>query len=436
MEHDIKWVAETGRYLQGAVCGRVEGAARLFVAAFGRPGQDPAIVVLNPDGSLFWQREFLRSRGAVSLSVQPAFVEPHPGEPALITSVVGDGSPETEGLLVLISARDGKAVWKRSTKGPFGSNRDALCLDLDGDGERELLVGAHHFLACLRADGSEKWRYNRGVMICWGSSAAGDVNGDGRLEIAIGSEYGNEDGTSSMVLLSSQGAEVWRQDGIEGDLGSTPAMLADVNGDGRLEILKVELNLCARGPYPFSRLWCWSAEGETLWRSDFGGAEVAIGDVDGDRALEAVGITNPRDGGEVRPAIICFDLRDGSRKWERPVRRHWLQSWPAMARLDASGELRAIVGAANPSGYGRRKDEQPYTDLYVLDGRGELVWTQTLPELALCPVPGDIDGDGKNELIVPCADGRVFCFGTEGQGDAPWEVAARDRTRCAAPPHT
>jgi len=427
----IKWTAETGLYLQGAVCGAVDGAVRLFISSFGRSDQDPAIIALNSHGTMFWKREFSRDQGAVSLSVQPAFVRPA-GEPALICSIVGDGSVGTEGTLALLSARDGGTIWQHSTEGPFGSNRDALCLDLDADGEREILVGAHHFLVCLRADGSEKWRYDRGVMICWGSSAVGDVNGDGRMEIAIGSEYGNADGTSAMALLSDRGEEVWRHDGIEGDLGSNPAMLADANGNGRLEILKVELNLCARGPYPFSRLWCWSANGDALWRADFGGGEVSIADLDGDGALEAVGITNPRDGGQVSPAIICFDLRNGARRWERPVRRHWLQSWPAMARLDDSGQLRAIVGATNPSGYGRNEAEPPYTDLYVVDARGEVIWQQTFPDLVLCPIACDLDGDGKNELIVPCADGRIVCVATEGKADAPWEVAARGQSRCGA----
>jgi len=331
----------------------------------------------------------------------------------------------------LLSARDGATIWERSTEGPFGSNRDALCLDLDGDGEREILVGVHQVLMCLRADGSEKCRYDRGVVICWGSSAVGDINGDGRMEIAIGSEYGNADGSSAMVVLRDDGCELWRRDGIEGDLGSTPAMLADANGDGRLEVLKVELNLCGRGPYPVSRLWCSGGDGNVLWRSDFGGGEAAIGDMDGDGALEAVGITNPRDGGDVAPAIICFDLRNGARKWERPVRRHWLQSWPAMARLDASGRLCAIVGACNPSGYGHREGDPAYTDLYLLDGAGGILWTHTFPDWALCPLPCDIDGDGANELVVPCGDGRVTCFATDGEGDRPWEVAARDRLRCA-----
>ena len=91
------------------------------------------------------------------------------------------------------------------------------------------------------------------------------------------------------------------------------------------------------------------------------------------------------------------------------------------------------MGAANPSGYGRSESHPPYTDLYVVDGRGEIQWSHTFPDFALSPLPCDIDGDGRNELIVPCADGRVTCFATEGRGDAPWEVAARDRTRCAAP---
>jgi hypothetical protein len=37
------------------------------------------------------------------------------------------------------------------------------------------------------------------------------------MEIAIGSEYGNADGSSAMVVLRDDGCELWRRDGIEGD---------------------------------------------------------------------------------------------------------------------------------------------------------------------------------------------------------------------------
>ena len=118
----IKWTAETGLHLQGAVCGAVDGAVRLFISAFGRSDRDPAIIALNSDGTVFWKREFSRDQGAVSLSVQPAFVRPA-GEPALICSIVGDGKNElivpcADGRILCL-ATEGKAdaPWEVAARG-------------------------------------------------------------------------------------------------------------------------------------------------------------------------------------------------------------------------------------------------------------------------------------------------------------------------------
>ena len=60
MNLPINRITDTGLYLQGASCGAVEGTVRLFVTARGG-NHDPAVVALNPDGTLFWRRTFPRS---------------------------------------------------------------------------------------------------------------------------------------------------------------------------------------------------------------------------------------------------------------------------------------------------------------------------------------------------------------------------------------
>ncbi|MCD6505605.1 hypothetical protein J7M22_03165 [Candidatus Poribacteria bacterium] len=91
-------------------------------------------------------------------------------------------------------------------------------------------------------DGRLLWEYADRVHICWGKSAIGDIDGDGKLEIIFGTEYANSNGTSSVVALNYDGNVLWRYDGIPGDCGSSKdislcQLVFDVDGDGKKELL-------------------------------------------------------------------------------------------------------------------------------------------------------------------------------------------------------
>jgi hypothetical protein len=62
----------------------------------------------------------------------------------------------------------------------------------------------------------------------------------------------------------------------------------------------------------------------------------------------------------------------------------------------------------------RRGDDAPSADLYVVNGEGDMLWAHTFAAWALCPIVCEIDGDGRNELMVTCGDGMVTRFATEG----------------------
>ncbi|MCL4552352.1 MAG: VCBS repeat-containing protein, partial [Candidatus Marsarchaeota archaeon] len=69
--------------------------------------------------------------------------------------------------------------------------------DLDGDGWLEIVVGTGtyypnvgNYVTAFRHDGSILWRTTTGGQVV-GSPAIGDVNGDGALEVVVGSEDHN-----------------------------------------------------------------------------------------------------------------------------------------------------------------------------------------------------------------------------------------------------
>jgi hypothetical protein len=229
-----------------------------------------------------------------------------------------------------------------------------------------------------------------------------DWDGAGRRQIVFGSEYNNCDGTSSMIALDSRGRQLWRSDGHAEDLGSTPVLVADVDGDGVPELLKVGLDLEHRRKQRWNHLHVFDRKGNLKRKIELGFTGIAIGDLDGDGHLEGVGLTNSRDGGSNgQREIRCIDLATGKVKWTTPIARAYLDTYsPLMADFDGTGRLLAVVGTGNPAGYARLPGSEPWGDLYVVDHSGRIVQHESLPgwpvNLALC----DEDDDGRAELTI------------------------------------
>ncbi|MGD9495304.1 MAG: hypothetical protein AB7Y46_03230 [Armatimonadota bacterium] len=160
-----------------------------------------------------------------------------------------DGAPEVlaasaDGLVHAL--RDGAVLWRFEVRGSdtasYRHGKALVPADLDADGSPEILVVAP-FLHCLRADGTQAWEeYLAFWRNMWrtncGAVAAGDLDGDGRLEV-VSSWI---DGYSGTRVLKANGEPVVTPD--SGDDFSpkinhgppTGVLGLDFNGDGRGDI--------------------------------------------------------------------------------------------------------------------------------------------------------------------------------------------------------
>lgn len=174
------------------------------------------------------------------------------GRPDLVVGSLDGAWPKCgPGTVTVISGRTGETLRKVSGAGgdQLGHALD-IVPDVDGDGTPEILVGAFNFrdvgyvrllsgkdLSTLR-----EWRTGL-VDDGFGHSVAyvGDVDGDGRPDVAVGAPRGPRDGVREVgavyVYCAVDGTQVMTHAGRyeRGRLGYVVTRLGDTDGDGRDE---------------------------------------------------------------------------------------------------------------------------------------------------------------------------------------------------------
>lgn len=269
------------------------------------------------------------------------------------------------------------------------------------------------------------------------SPTIADLNGDGRKEILIGNK------NHHLYCISADGDVLWTQN-VGGDIQGKP-LAADVDGDGKMEVWVGSENGYVYGfrhnGEPLSE-WGWpkyAGDGLTPTQDVF--ASVTCGDITGDGNLEIVTASWGR--------IICawhyygpmvagfpFDNKDSI--WSSPV----------CADLTRDGRDEIIVGACC---WGNRERPhawyKPGGLIWVLRGDGSVLpgWPKEVPQVIWSsPAIADLDGDGYLDIIVGTghfyqntnpalgtylsyADGRyVYAFNHWGESLSGWPVTTED----------
>jgi outer membrane protein assembly factor BamB len=271
----------------------------------------------------------------------------------------------------------GELLWKFKTGSAV---RSFSVGDVDGDGELEVVVGSDDNLYCIGGrSGKEEWRFTTGGGV-FSSPAIGDVDGDGEVEVVVGSD------DNLYCIGGRSGKEEWRF--TTGDLvGSSPA-IGDVDGDGEVEVLVGSKD---------NNLYCIGGRsGKEEWRFTTGGgvfSSPAIGDVDGDGEMEV--LVGSRD-----ENLYCIDGRSGKEEW-RFTTGGGVFSSPAIGDVDGDGEMEVVVG----SGW----------RIYCIGGvSGKEEWRfTTFGNVNSSPAIGDLDGDGRAEIAVASFDGWLYLLRVE-----------------------
>ena len=277
--------------------------------------------------------------------------------------------------------------------------------DLDGDGDKELLVVYNQDVRVYTHDGEmlPGWPRTINPLARWDTAgqfgpAVGDLTGDGKPEVVARNNIGD------VFVWSAAGVALpgWPRN-LASSYGSV--LVDDLDGDGLAEIVTVDSTVRVFDRNGATRPPSGIYTGLT--------GRIAIGDLDDDGAKEIVvaragELTVVRGDGTVMPG------------WPRSLSFGFYCPIPALGDLDADGKREIVVGTGDGHVFAFRQDGT------TLPG-----WPRfTKPIVVNSAAIGDIDGDGRPEVVAGVDDLRVngrvenYLFAWRGDGTSleSWPV--------------
>ncbi len=231
-----------------------------------------------------------------------------------------------------------------------------------------------------------------------------DLDGDGHQEVVV-----YRGGVPPDVLVyRDDGTLAWTApagtSGVAGGNVHIP-LVADVDGDGLAEVFVYAPDFAQQ----VGTLYGFAHDGATLpgWPiampMDYHPALLAA-DLDGDGLNEIVVKGN---GGTPRMMVVVRGNGQIVSQWVLPV-KNWgatLESSPAVGDLDGDGRLEIVIGDPSElAGYDFNTGEWNNTGVvhvYEMDGSELPGWPQYTDGIIFSsPAIGDLDGDGRNEIVV------------------------------------
>ncbi len=299
-----------------------------------------------------------------------------------------------------------EVLWDVALRAPsFGS---AATVDVDGDGHLEIAFATYFGDSAVYVlngeDGSEVWKHQgggeSGVGECFDASLKfADLDGDGNLELVVPVS------NTSLVLAfdAASGAIEWTYEAGAGECIDTPPTIADIDGDGLAEI--------AVGTFK-GKVHLVGGDGKLVRTVKVAPGAVQSGptmmDLDGDEVVDIVA-ANFKGDHRVHAVSIAPGEEEGE-ETELPTRELWsvqtgshIYHGCSVGDLDEDGEVELVSASYDGKVYAIRQD-------------GSLLWTCVTGErYIMAPtVIADVDDDGVPEVIatseqitVMNADGEV-----------------------------
>jgi PQQ-like domain len=383
------------------------------------------------------------------------------------------------------SGRDGHVLWKsvldrgESWFEPSRGDRYGVTAfplpagDFDGDGTPDVIITRYVYQmpggqATRRAatlplqvlsgrSGRSLWSAGRLPLgfdaqgysrVIWIEARAVDPGGTPDLLVSHGSPFPKPGttrlpraarGRPSLTRISGRdGRIIWDVSLAEGEEEGfqdvPPPRLADLNGDGGLDVLVVVPPIPIAGQTEFQLLAVSLRDGKRLWsqRLQFQfnlGCQLCVGDLDGDQRPDVVVAEDRVVGNRIELEVRAFDGLDGKVRWDRnigPILQGVPSAVIALAYLEGNGAQDVCVNFKEPGGMRR---------ILVLDAAGkERIHRDVTGDDKSILNQTDFNGDGHDELLVWYGD-RVHALGRDLHDLWSWpnESAAVEQILAASP---
>jgi len=269
--------------------------------------------------------------------------------------------------------------------------RDLLTGDLDGDGQREIMVVCQDgYMALLEADGSEVWHAQHDDKVS--AAALADLDGDARLDLLVGDSRG-------VTAMRGDGSHLWFRRTI---YAVDTLATVDVDGDDASEVIVAT---------QYEHVYQLAPDGSVIWhywpqRKGFGGTVrgLAVADFDDDGKQEVAVAFDFPGYKDMSPAgHVRFLDDDGEEKWQRRLESPVV----SIAAVDPDGWGKFLIAAGTEAG-----------ELIVMFGDSGIRWYHELGSPVFRLLTGDVDDDQQEEIVAVT---RRSLLALDDDGSLLWE---------------